>query len=47
MGGARTLDGAYLFSCLRLLKGAVVLVLSGRTTLFPSKDSLAFDVIGF
>ena len=39
------MDGAYLSSSLRLL-GTIVLVLSG-TTLFPSKDSLAFDVVGF
>jgi len=38
------LDGAYLFSGLRLLERAIVLVLI-RTTLFPSKDSLAFDVV--
>jgi len=40
------LDGTYLFSSLRLLEGAIVLVLGG-TTLFPGKDSLAFDIIGF
>ena len=39
------MNGAYLFSSLRLLEGAIVLVLDG-TTLFPSKDSLAFDIIG-
>jgi len=39
------LDGAYLFSGLRLLEGTIVLGLS-RTTLFPSKDGLAFDIIG-
>jgi len=45
-GGTRTLDGAYLFSGLRLLEGAVVLMILSGTTLFPSKDGLAFDVIG-
>ena len=40
------MDGAYLLSGLRLLEGAIVLVLD-RTTLFPSKDGLAFDVISF
>jgi len=38
------LDGAYLFSGLRLLEGTVVLVLNG-TTLFPSKNSLSFDIV--
>jgi len=42
-GGTRTLDGAYLSSGLRLLRAVV---LSG-TALFPSKDGLAFDVVGF
>jgi len=44
--GTRTLDGAYLLSGLRLLEGTVVLLGSG-TTLFPSEDGLAFDVVGF
>jgi len=38
------LDGTYLFSGLRLLEGAIVLVLNG-TTLFPGKDGLSFDVV--
>jgi len=42
--GTRALDGAYLFSGLRLIEGTIVLGLS-RTSLFPGKDSLAFDVI--
>jgi len=42
------LDGAYLSSSLGLLRAnrVVGLVLNG-TSLFPSKDSLVFDVIGF
>jgi len=38
------LNGAYLFSSLRLLEGTIVLVLDG-TTLFPGKDSLSLDII--
>jgi len=38
------LDGAYLLSGLRLLEGAIVLVLNG-TTLFPGKDGLSLDVV--
>ena len=40
------MNGAYLLSSLGLLEETIVLGLSG-TALFPSKDSLAFDVIGF
>jgi len=44
--GTRTLDSAYLFSGLRLLlEGTTILGLS-RTSLLPSKDGLAFDVVG-
>ena len=38
------MDGTYLLSGLRLLEGAIVLVLNG-TTLFPGKDCLSFDVV--
>ena len=44
--GTRMLNGAYLLSSLRLLEGVIVLGLNGAT-LFPSKDSLAFDIVGF
>jgi len=44
-GGTRLLNGAYLFSSLRLLEGTVVLVLVW-TTLFPSKDSVRADLGG-
>jgi len=38
------LNGAYLFSSLRLLEGTVVLILDG-TTLFPGEDGLLLDVV--